>query len=271
MDDLISPGKLNDLCGVFPPPLIVDVRRKANFEAADRMLPGAIYRDPEHLPEWAGDLEIGRPIVVYGMHGQETSHAAAVALRGRGIAARYLEGGFEGWGAHGLSVQPKPNSAPTLWVTRERPKVDRIACPWLIRRFIDLDAQFLYVPAAHVLAVAASSGATPYDVPNVEFGHHGDQCSFDAFIDRYELRDPALALLATIVRGADTGRPDLIPEAAGLIALSRGLSGVFDDDHRQLRHGLVMYDALYCWCRSLQGETHNNRPPTMPARVGGRP
>jgi rhodanese-related sulfurtransferase len=249
MDDLISPNNLNDLRGGFPPPLIIDVRRKAAFESADRMLPGAIHRDPEHLAQWAGDLEIGRPIVVHCVRGQEVSQAAAAALRDRGFAARYLEGGFEGWVERGLPVQPKPSSAPTLWVTRERPKVDRIACPWLIRRFIDPDARFLYVPAEQVLSVAQSAGAVPYDIPNVELGHHGDQCSFDAFIDRYELRDPALALLAEIVRGADTGHPDIIPEAAGLVALSRGLSDVFDDDHRQLRHGLVMYDALFAWCR----------------------
>lgn len=269
MDDLISPDKLNNLCGVFPPPLVIDVRRKAAFEASDRMLPRAIHRDSRQLPEWVGDLEIGRTVVVYCMRGQKTSRAAAAALRDRGFAARYLEGGFDGWVARGLPVEPKRNSTPTLWVTRERPKVDRIACPWLIRRFIDPDARFLYVPPPRVLAVAASSGAVPYDVPNVDLGHHGDHCSFDAFIDRYELRDPVLAFLAIIVRAADTGHPELVPEAAGLVALSRGLSDVFDDDHRQLRHGLVMYDALYCWCRSLQEETHN-RPSTMPARAGGR-
>jgi rhodanese-related sulfurtransferase len=245
----ISPEKLNQSLGAFPPPLVIDVRRSAAFEMADRMLQGAIRRDPDQVDDWAGALEIGRPIAVYCARGQEPSQGTAAALRDRGFVARYLETGFEGWAEQGLPVQPKPAAAPTIWVTRERPKVDRIACPWLIRRFIDPDASFLYVPAGDVLSVAASTGAVPYDIPDVEFGHHGDRCSFDAIIERYRLDDPALARLAEIVRGADTGRPDLVPEAAGLLALSRGLSAVFDDDHRQLRHGLVLYDALFAWCR----------------------
>ena len=140
------------------------------------------------------------------------------------------------------------------WVTRERPKIDRIACPWLIQRFIDGDAEFLYVPAADVLRVAADSGATPYDVPGVEMGHVGEQCSFDAFLRKYRLDDPALQRLATIVRGADTSRLELTPQSAGLHAISSGLMRVFNDDHDMLRHGLVMYDALYLWCRDARDE-----------------
>lgn len=135
------------------------------------------------------------------------------------------------------------------WITRERPKIDRIACPWLIARFIDKTPEFLYVPGTDVLRIAAETGATPYDVPNVELGHHGESCSFDAFLVKYALRDPALLKLAGIVRGADTGRLDLAPEASGLYAISAGLSDTFQDDHEQLRHGMVMYDALYAWCR----------------------
>ncbi|WP_175908118.1 MULTISPECIES: chromate resistance protein ChrB domain-containing protein [unclassified Burkholderia] len=135
------------------------------------------------------------------------------------------------------------------WITRERPKIDRIACPWLIARFIDKTPEFLYVRGADVLRIAAETGATPYDVPNVELGHHGESCSFDAFLAKYALRDPALLKLAGIVRGADTGRLDLAPEASGLYAISVGLSDDFQDDHEQLRHGMVMYDALYAWCR----------------------
>jgi hypothetical protein len=148
------------------------------------------------------------------------------------------------------------------WVTRERPKIDRIACPWLIRRFIDADAQFLYVAAGEVLHVAAQQGATPYDVPGVEMSHVGEKCSFDAFLAKYRLDDPALQQLAAIVRGADTSRLDLTPQSAGLYAISLGLSHVYADDHEMLRHGLVMYDALYAWCESCQGETHN-WPPQM--------
>jgi hypothetical protein len=148
------------------------------------------------------------------------------------------------------------------WVTRERPKIDRIACPWLILRFIDRDAEFLYVPAPQVLSVAAATGATPYDIPGVEMSHVGELCSFDAFLARYRLDDPALRQLATIVRGADTSRLDLAPQSPGLYALSLGLSHLFADDHEMLRHGLVMYDALYAWCRACRDEAHH-WPPTM--------
>ncbi len=148
------------------------------------------------------------------------------------------------------------------WVTRERPKIDRIACPWLIQRFIDHDAQFLYVPAADVLKVARDSGATPYDIPGVEMGHVGELCSFDAFLAKYQLTEPALRQLALIVRGADTSRLDLTPQSAGLYAISLGLSHKHTDDHQMLRHGIVMYDALYAWCQSCQAETHNG-PPAM--------
>jgi hypothetical protein len=142
------------------------------------------------------------------------------------------------------------------WVTRERPKIDRIACPWLISRFIDREPEFLYVPPAQVLDVAERTGAIPYDIPGVEMSHVGDGCSFDAFLAKHGLDDPALLQLATIVRGADTSRLDLAPQCAGLYALSLGLSSLYADDHEMLRHGLVMYDALYAWCRSCQGETH---------------
>ncbi len=146
------------------------------------------------------------------------------------------------------------------WVTRERPKIDRIACPWLIARFIDEQPEFLYVPSDRVLVVAEETGATPYDVPGVELSHVGDLCSFDAFLSKYGLDDPALHQLATIVRGADTSRLDLTPQSAGLFAISLGLSANFADDHEMLGHGMVMYDALYAWCRDRQGETHNWPP-----------
>jgi len=150
------------------------------------------------------------------------------------------------------------------WITRERPKIDRIACPWLITRFIDREPEFLFVPPSRVMAVATETGATPYDVPDVELSHIGELCSFDAFLKRYELQAPALEQLAVIVRGADTSRPDLAPQSAGLLAISLGLSAVFGDDHEMLRHGLIVYDALYAWCRSCQGETHS-WPPNMAA------
>ncbi len=148
------------------------------------------------------------------------------------------------------------------WITRERPKIDRIACPWLVARFIDQAPEFLYVPAPDVSRVARETGAVAYDVPNVELTHVGELCSFDAFLAKYRLDDPALAQLALIVRGADTSRLDLAPQSAGLYAISLGLSNVYADDHEMLRHGMVVYDALYAWCRSCQGETHN-WPPKM--------
>lgn len=148
------------------------------------------------------------------------------------------------------------------WVTRERPKIDRIACPWLIARFIDREPEFLYVPSGEVLKVAAQTGAVPYDIPGVEMSHDGELCSFDAFLKKYALRDPALQQLALIVRGADTARLDLAPQSAGLHAISLGLSRQFSDDHEMLAHGMVMYDALHAWCQSCQTETHNWPPLT---------
>jgi hypothetical protein len=138
------------------------------------------------------------------------------------------------------------------WVTRERPEVDRIACPWLIKRFVDPEAEFLYVPADQVMAVAQQTGATAYDVPGVELGHRGDRCSFDAIVDKYDLarNDPALAHLARIVRGADAGQPDLTPESRGLIAIAQGFSAAYTDDHAQLAAELPVYNALYAWCKS---------------------
>jgi hypothetical protein len=150
------------------------------------------------------------------------------------------------------------------WITRERPKIDRIACPWLIARFIDKDPIFLFVPAAKVMSQASATGAIPYDVPDVELSHVGPLCSFDAFLNKYNLRDPALDRLAIVVRGADTGRPDLAPEASGLLAISLGLSRKFADDHEMLKFGMVMYDALYAWAAEAHKEKHG-WPPNMGA------
>ena len=143
------------------------------------------------------------------------------------------------------------------WVTRKNASVDRIACPWLIKRFIDPDAEFIYVPTPEVLAVANATSATPYDIDGVAFTHEGERCSFDTILRIYDIHDPALDRLATIVRGADTSRHDLAPQCGGLFAISLGLSANFSDDHAMLAHGMTIYDALYTWCRSLQSETHN--------------
>jgi hypothetical protein len=153
------------------------------------------------------------------------------------------------------------------WVTRERPKIDRIACPWLIARFIDREAQFLYVAPADVSSTARSQDAIAYDVPDVELSHAGELCSFDAFLRKYRLDDPALAELAIIVRGADTARPELAAQAPGLLAISLGLSNLFHDDHEMLKHGMVIYDALYAWCRHARGEAHTWNP-AVPGAYG---
>jgi hypothetical protein len=148
------------------------------------------------------------------------------------------------------------------WITRERPKIDCIACPWLVARFIDREPEFVYVPAADVRRIARETGAVPYDIPGVEMTHVGELCSLDAFLGKYQLTDPALQQLALIVRGADTSRLDLTPQSAGLYAISLGLSHNFEDDHEMLRHGMVIYDALYAWCKQGQAETHT-WPPAM--------
>ena len=152
----------------------------------------------------------------------------------------------------------------SIWVTRERPKIDRIACPWLILRFIDPHAEFLYVPTARVFDVAKERGAIAYDIPGAEFSHEGERCTFDAIVRHFDVRERGIERLAAIVRGADTSRLDLTPQSAGLFAISLGLSTVFADDHEMLKHGLVMYDALFRWCQSLQDETHQ-WPPAMKA------
>ncbi|MGZ9059669.1 MAG: chromate resistance protein ChrB domain-containing protein [Burkholderiaceae bacterium] len=146
------------------------------------------------------------------------------------------------------------------WITRERPKIDRIACPWLVARFIDQQPEFMYVPSADVLPVAEKTAAIPYDIPGVELTHEGELCSFDAFLKKYQLDDPSLQRLALIVRGADTSRLELTPQSAGLYAISLGLSHDFADDHEMLSHGMVMYDALYAWCKHCQSESHNWPP-----------
>ncbi|HEX9125190.1 MAG TPA: chromate resistance protein ChrB domain-containing protein [Methylomirabilota bacterium] len=243
------------------PPLVIDVRKAPAFRAAPDMVAGALRRDPAGVASWAKALPRAASVVTYCVHGHEVSQNAARALRDLGVSARYLEGGLEeGWKAAGGTLDRKPAEASTRWVTRERPKIDRIACPWLIARFVDQDAEFLYVPPKTVLETAKEKEAIPYDVPDVAFSHDGDLCSFDAFIKHYRLHDPALAQLALIVRGADTAKLDLAPQAPGLAALSLGLSRLFGDDHEMLRHGMVVYDALYRWCKEGQDEVHTWNP-----------
>ena len=246
----ITPIDLQQQRDAFPRPILVDVRRQAAFDADPFIIPGAIKRDPEAWSDWIADLEPWRPVVVYCVHGHEVSQNAAIALCKAGLDACHLEGGLAAWRAHGGTVAKY--AKPTRWVTRARPKIDRIACPWLVRRFIDPSAEFFYVPNAEVRAFAAANAATPYDVPDVAYTHSGAQCSFDAFIRLHELADPALADLATIVRAADTNALGLAPQAPGLLAVSLGLSASFADDHAMLRWGMLVYDALYASCRQAR-------------------
>jgi len=258
----ISSQELRTALTASRPPLIVDVRRDAAYRDAGDMISGALRREPESVEGWARTLPRAGGVVVYCVHGREVSQNVAKALAAGGLQARYLEGGIEeGWKAGDGPLDRKPRNGATRWVTRERPKIDRIACPWLIARFVDPGAEFLYVPAKQVLEAAKARDAIPYDVADVRFTHEGDQCSFDAFVKHYRLGDdPALLRLALIVRAADTGKLDLAPQAPGLAAISLGLSRTFADDHEMLEHGMVMYDALYAWCKDGQDEVHTWNP-----------
>jgi rhodanese-related sulfurtransferase len=262
MSTSITVTELKSALAGRQPPLLIDVRRPPAFRAAPDMAAGALWRDPGAVAAWATTLPRAASIVTYCVHGHEVSQNAAKALREAGISARFLEGGLEeGWKAAGCELISKPKEAATRWVTRERPKIDRIACPWLIARFVDPEAEFLYVPSKEVLRAAKEKAAIPYDIPDVHFSHDGELCSFDAFLKTYRLTDdPALAQLAIIVRGADTGRLELAPQSAGLLAVSLGLSRNFKDDHEMLKHGMVVYDALYAWCKEGRDETHTWNP-----------
>jgi rhodanese-related sulfurtransferase len=251
----ISVASLRQSLASGRPPLVIDVRKGPTFLGAPDLIRGALRRDPLRVADWRKSLPEKADVVVYCVHGHEVSQNAAKAL-----GARFLEGGLEAWRAEGGDLFGKPKGASTRWVTRERPKIDRIACPWLVKRFIDPEAEFLYVPTPDVKKVASEREAVPYDVPDVEFTHEGDLCSFDAFIRKYRLQDPALDELALIVRGADTGHLELAPQCAGLAALSLGLSRLYADDHEMLGHGMVMYDALYRWCKEGKQETHTWNP-----------
>ena len=265
----ISPHNLYSRLGTEAAPVVIDVRRPADFAMAEVLILDASHHPSDEVEQWRKDLPFGRPVAVYCAHGREVSQKAAGALVAAGIDAVYLDGGIAAWIERRLPTRRNIGATPGKWVTREHPKIDRIACPWLIRRFIDPNAEFIYVPTSRVLAVASETGGTPYDIDGVEFTHEDGRCSFDTILRIYDIRAPALDHLATIVRGADTLRHDLAPQCAGLFSISLGLSANFPNDHEMLKHGMVIYDALYTWCRSLQAETHN-WPATKPARQTAR-
>jgi rhodanese-related sulfurtransferase len=258
----ISSDKLARLIGTANSPALIDVRTDEDFAADPRLIPGAVRRKPEEAADWGGEFS-GRPAVVVCLRGQKLAQGSAAWLRQANAAAETLEGGFEGWKASNLPLVPAEKLPPrdargrTVWVTRARPKIDRIACPWLIRRFIDPAAVFLFVAPSEVLAVGERFNAAPFDVENVFWSHRGELCTFDVMVEEFGLATPPLLRLATMVRAADTAKLDLCPEAAGLLAASLGLSRIYDDDLEQLAAGMSLYDAFYRWCRDASGETHN--------------
>lgn len=261
----ISPQDLWTLIGGPAAPRIVDVRRREIVKTSEAFLPSASWQDPLEAGVWAATFERDTPIVVVCQEGHERSQIAAADLRERGFAASVLAGGYQAWSEAGLPFVSKAacervlKTRPSRWVTRRRPKIDRIACPWLILRFIDPDARFLFVDPPEVAAIARETGAVPFDIDGVELSHEGERCSFDTILRIFGLEsEPSLARLAPIVRGAYTARPDFAPEAAGLLAVSLGLSAqAGDNDHGLLEHGFVVYDALYAWLRFAAEERHN--------------
>ncbi|WP_340116107.1 sulfurtransferase/chromate resistance protein [Pelagibius sp. 7325] len=258
----LSPKDLLDRIGTADCPVIVDTRTDEDFSADPRLIPAAVRRPGLRAAEWAQDYADSN-VIVYCDRGLKISQGAIAWLRHAGAQAASLEGGFQAWKAAGLPLVPQAKLPPrdadgrTLWVTRARPKIDRIACPWLIRRFVDPRAVFLFVEASQATAVAERFGATPFDIEGVFWSHRGERCTFDTMVAEFGLGTDALQRLATIVRGADTARPDLAPEAAGLLAASLGLSRMFADDLAQLEAGMVLYDAFYLWTRDAATETHN--------------
>jgi rhodanese-related sulfurtransferase len=245
----VSTKELYGQLGTATAPILVDVRRDDAFAADDVLIVGAHRRPPQSLAGWSSEMPVDRPVVAYCNHGGEVSQGVAASLRSAGVNAAYLEGGVSAWKERSLPTRKKIDAGERNWITREHPKIDRIACPWLISRFINPSAKFIYVAADQVAAEANKIGANPYDIKGTEFGHVGDRCSFDAIVRIFDIHDPALDRVAMIVRGADTSRHDLAPQCDGLYAISFGLSANFPDDHEMLRHGLVIYDALYSWCR----------------------
>jgi rhodanese-related sulfurtransferase len=258
----ISVQQLSRLIGLAGAPAIVDVRIDDDYTIDPRLIPGSVRRDYRTVQDWADEFA-GRSVVVSCQKGLKLSQGVAAWLRHRGIAAETLEGGFLAWVAAGEPVvrteklPPRDARGRTVWVTRQRPKVDRIACPWLIRRFVDPDAVFLFVGPTEVVHVAERFAATPFDIDDVFWSHRGERCTFDTMLDEFGLDTEPLRHLATIVRGADTARPDLAAEAAGLLAISLGYSRNFRDDLAQLDAAMAAYDALYRWCRDAVDETHN--------------
>lgn len=258
----ITPSQLLRLIGTPDAPVIVDISIDPDFADDPFLIPGSFRHPHSDLPGLVARLD-GRPCVVTCQKGIKLSQGLVARLRNDGHAAEYLQGGMYAWrdcaGAPRLpaAALPAPVDGATLWVTRHRPKIDRIACPWLLRRFVDPGARILFVAPAEVAGVADRYDATPFDVEGVFWSHRGPACTFDTMLDEFDLHTPALDRLAQVVRGADTNAHDIAPEAAGLLAISVGLSRQYRDDHAQLAAGMTLYDALYRWARDGFEEGHD--------------
>jgi rhodanese-related sulfurtransferase len=257
----ITVSQLSRLIGLPQTPIIVDVREEEEFAADPRLIPSAQLYDPEVDACSPARLE-HQSVIVVCEHGLHLSQGVSARLRHQGVSAQTLEGGFAAWrtGGHLLipadKVPARDAHGRTVWVTRARPKIVRIACPWLIRRFIDRDAVFLFVGPSEVMAVAKEFQATPFDVRGAFWDDRGDKCTFDVMVEEFALSSDALARLAVIVRGADTGQLELTPQSPGLLAASLGYSRMYRDDLAQLEAAMPLYDAFYRWCRDAVNETH---------------
>jgi len=259
----ITVSQLLRLVGTPQCPTILDVCIDEDFNAEPRLIPGA-KRIPHHqITKFAPDL-INTRIVVVCQKGLKLSAGASAVLRAEGVQAEYLEGGNFAWRDANAPMVPAKiipyfqQCGGGFWVTRHRPKIDRIACPWLIRRFVDRGAKFLFVEPSQVVAVAEKFKATPFDIENTFWGHRGSTCTFDTMIDEFNLNSPALLRVASIIRAADMGETELVAEAPGVSALLLGLSRMFKDDLQQLEAGLLLFDALYRWARDALEETHSS-------------
>jgi rhodanese-related sulfurtransferase len=251
----IDPNQLMRLIGTSEAPVVLDLRLPEDLAADALLIPTAICHQFTELTPAAWQ---GRPVVVVCQRGRKISQGAAALLRLAGVRAEVLTGGMDAWRAAGLPVVPAKWAGPgALWVTRHRPKVDRIACPWLIRRFVDPAARFLFVPPGDVVAVAEKFAATPFDIEGVFWTHREPGCTFDTMLAEFGLQTDALERLALVIRGADTDAHDLAPQAAGLLAFSVGLSRAYRDDLEQLEAAMQLYDALYRWSRDGFDEGHD--------------
>ncbi len=258
----ITPKQLLRLIGTPQAPVIIDICLQADFEADPYLIPGSVRHEAKDF-DGLFKLIGHRAAVIICQKGKKLSQGVVSWLRSEGCDAEFLEGGMYAWRdlrdapRIPASALPKFVEGRSVWVTRHRPKIDRIACPWLIRRFVDPNAKFLFVAPSEVENAAEVFGAIPFDIENTYWSHRQDRCTFDTMLDEFELHTPALDRLATVIRAADTNQHDLAAEAAGLLAISVGLSRQYRDDHQNLEAGLHLYDALYRWARDGFEERHD--------------